>query len=100
MATVPSRRFFFGLTSLALVALLLAVPAAAQRPDSKEMKEKGGDAMESDLPERILPADTAITKTAEATIRGQRVPYRVTTGTQPVYGEDGKTIAALYFTFY
>jgi carboxypeptidase C (cathepsin A) len=55
---------------------------------------------DGDLPERILPADETITKTAEATIRGQRVPYRVTTGTQPVYGEDGQTIAALYYTFY
>ncbi|MGH7540958.1 MAG: S10 family peptidase, partial [Gemmatimonadota bacterium] len=33
-------------------------------------------------------------------IRGARVPYRVTTGTQPVYGEDGKAVAALYYTYY
>jgi carboxypeptidase C (cathepsin A) len=53
-----------------------------------------------DLPERVLPADSKITKSATATILGQRVPYRVTTGTQPVYGEDGATIAALHYTYY
>jgi carboxypeptidase C (cathepsin A) len=50
--------------------------------------------------ERSLPADTAIVSTDEVTILGQRVPYRVTTGTQPVYGEDGMADAALQYTFY
>ncbi|MEN8182270.1 MAG: carboxypeptidase [Myxococcota bacterium] len=50
--------------------------------------------------ERALPADTAITATDVVTIRGERVPYSVTTGTQPVYGEDGKADAALYYTYY
>ena len=53
-----------------------------------------------ELPERVLPADIAITKANEVTIRGESVPYRVTTGTQPVYGEDGATIAALHYTYY
>ncbi len=85
----------------AAVVLLLApialVPVAAQESPGSEMAavpERG------DLPERVLPADVAITKTAEVTIRGERVPYRVTTGTQPVYGEDGKTIASLHHTYY
>ena len=98
MATFPTRRSLYGTTTLLLAVLLLAAtPVLAQKPESGEMEAKPKD---GDLPERILPADTTITKTAEATIRGQRVPYRVTTGTQPVYGEDGKTIAALYYTFY
>lgn len=50
--------------------------------------------------QRTLPADTAIVSTDEVTIKGQEVPYRVTTGTQPVYGEDGKVDAALYYTYY
>jgi len=55
------------------------------------------DAMAQD---RALPADTAITTTSEVTIRGERVPYRVTTGTQPVYGDDGAVEAGLHFTYY
>ena len=46
--------------------------------------------------QRSLPADTVITSTDEVTIKGEQVPYRVATGTQPVYGEDGKPDAALY----
>ncbi|MDX1644359.1 MAG: carboxypeptidase, partial [Thermoanaerobaculia bacterium] len=53
-----------------------------------------------DLPERALPPDTTLTKTAEVIIRGARVPYRVTTGTQPVYGDDDTAIAALHYTYY
>ncbi|MEO0972378.1 MAG: carboxypeptidase, partial [Pseudomonadota bacterium] len=33
-------------------------------------------------------------------IRDQRVPYRVTIGTQPVYGEDDAAIASLHYTYY
>ena len=50
--------------------------------------------------QRALPADTAIVSTDEVTIKGEQVPYRVATGTQPVYGEDGKPDAALYYTYY
>ena len=49
---------------------------------------------------RHLPADTAIVSTDAVTIRGDEVPYRVTTGTQPVYGEARAPIAALHYTFY
>ncbi|TDI72032.1 MAG: carboxypeptidase [Bacteroidetes bacterium] len=50
--------------------------------------------------ERALPVDTTITSSDEVTISGQRVPYRVTVGTQPVWGEEGEPIASLLYTFY
>jgi carboxypeptidase C (cathepsin A) len=50
--------------------------------------------------ERKLPADTSIVSTDEVTIRGEQVPYEVEIGTQPVYGEDGKTDAALFYSYY
>ncbi len=50
--------------------------------------------------ERRLPADTALVSTDEVTIKGENVPYRVTTGRQPVYGEDGKPDASLFYTYY
>lgn len=49
---------------------------------------------------RALPADTTIISTDEVTVKGQKVPYRVTVGTQPVYGEDGEADAALFYTYY
>ena len=55
---------------------------------------------QSSMPERHLPVDTTITATDEVTIKGERVPYRVTTGTQPVYGDDGHPTASLHYTYY
>ena len=34
------------------------------------------------------------------TIKGQKVSYQATTGTMPVWDEDGKTIAGIFYTFY
>ncbi len=50
--------------------------------------------------ERQLPADTTVVTQHSITVKGQRVPYTATTGTQPVWDEDGKPIAALYYTYY
>ena len=47
-----------------------------------------------------LPVDTAIVTQHQVTIRGERVPYRATVGTQPVFGDDGEPIASLLYTFY
>lgn len=49
---------------------------------------------------RKLPGDSTIVTTGEVTVKGKRFPYTVTTGTQPVWDEDGKAIAALEFTYY
>jgi carboxypeptidase C (cathepsin A) len=46
------------------------------------------------------PADTAITREGMVRIDGQRVPYRVTTGMQPVWGEDEEPVASLFYVFY
>jgi len=99
MATSHGRHAAPAIPSLILLALLAATSGAAQEPEV-EAREAPPAAEEEKLPERKLPADMALTRTAEATIRGERVPYRVTTGTQPVYGEDGATIAALHYTYY
>lgn len=50
--------------------------------------------------QRELPPDTTLTSTDKVTIRGEEVPYRVTLGTQPVYGEDGEADASLFYTYY
>lgn len=84
------------LALLSLAALVAVAPARAQEPSG----ERPESPRQVPVPERALPADTTITATDEVTIEGQRVPYRVTTGTQPVYGEDGKADAALHYTYY
>ena len=49
---------------------------------------------------RKLPADTTVVTTHETIIKGKKVTYKATTGTQPVWNADGKVIAALYYTYY
>src|SRR5882762_7051565 len=49
---------------------------------------------------RKLPSDSTVTTNWEVTVKGKRFPYSATTGTQPVWDEDGKAIAALEFTYY
>ena len=61
----------------ALIALLLLLsagllsPAQAQTMNGQHLK-------------RTLPPDTTITATDRVTVKGEEVPYEVTTGTQPV----------------
>ena len=50
--------------------------------------------------DRKLPADTMVKTTHNVTIGGERIAYTAETGTQPVWNDKGKTIAALYYTYY
>jgi carboxypeptidase C (cathepsin A) len=99
MATPLFQRPLIG-PSIALAALLVAAPGRGQESHEPAKGEEPSEQENGSLPERALPADMVLTRSAQVTIRGARVPYRVTTGTQPVYGEDGKTIAALHYTYY
>ncbi len=73
-----------------IVLLLLAIPtgpAQAQNMNGQQLK-------------RALPPDTTLTATDRVTVKGQEVPYEVTTGTQPVYGENDSAVASLHYTYY
>jgi carboxypeptidase C (cathepsin A) len=50
--------------------------------------------------EREIVADTTVTTTHSVTIRGQRVPYRATAGTQPVWNSDNEAIASVFYVYY
>ena len=50
--------------------------------------------------DRSIPADETITTSHSVTIKGKSVPYKATTGTQPVWNTEGKAIAAVHFTYY
>lgn len=49
---------------------------------------------------RMLEAQSAVKTTHEVTIKGKKVPYTATAGTQPVWNEEGKPIASLFYTYY
>jgi carboxypeptidase C (cathepsin A) len=80
------------LTTAALVPALLAAqparPAAGAAP-----------AANSGQPIRVV-ADTAFGRDDAVTIKGRRVPYRVTAGTQPVWDNDNKPIASVFYVYY
>ena len=50
--------------------------------------------------ERKLPIDTTVNTQHSTTINGVSINYTATTGTQPVWDEMGKPIAALHYTYY
>ena len=49
---------------------------------------------------REIPIDTIIITNHSTTIKGQTINYIAETGTQPVWNEDGKPIATLFYTYY
>lgn len=64
-----------------------AVPAS-------EVAEKGSGSSAT------IPLESAVSKDYTITIKGQRVPYRATAGTLPVYDPDGKAVAAVFYVYY
>jgi carboxypeptidase C (cathepsin A) len=51
-------------------------------------------------PNLVFNPDQNVVTEHETTIKGQHIPYRATTGTMPVWDEDGKCIAGLFYTYY
>ncbi|MEN0051089.1 MAG: carboxypeptidase [Bacteroidota bacterium] len=49
---------------------------------------------------RMLAADSVITTKHRSTIKGKPINYTATCGTQPVWNEEGKAVAALFYTYY
>lgn len=49
---------------------------------------------------RSLKIDASVVTNHEVTIKGQRVPYKVTAGSLPVWDEEGKTIAGVFYTYF
>jgi carboxypeptidase C (cathepsin A) len=51
-------------------------------------------------PNRMVNTDSSVTTKNEITIKGQRVPYSATAGTMPVWDDEGKAIASVFYTYY
>lgn len=47
-----------------------------------------------------IPLDTTVVTTNSVVIKGKTVPYKATTGMQPVWDDNGTIIASLYYTYY
>jgi carboxypeptidase C (cathepsin A) len=49
---------------------------------------------------RVIPVDTMVVTNHSTTIKGTKISYVATTGTQPVWDDMGAPIATLYYTYY
>ena len=49
---------------------------------------------------RMVRTDSAVTTKNQIAVKGQLVPYTATAGTIPVWDEDGKPIAGVFYTYY
>lgn len=76
-------------TALAQPRPAPAVPAAPAVKEEKQAPLKP-----------VIDPDASVVTNHEVTIKGQRVPYKATAGTLPVWDDDGKTIAGLFYTYY
>ena len=84
--------FFFGL-SYQLSAQQRRAPGAAPEAPAAENRM-------SPSPSRTLNIDSAVITKSEVTIKGQRIPYTAAAGSMPVWDEEGKPIAGVFYTYY
>lgn len=68
--------------------------------DKKEETKAQPSAESQKLPNIIFQPDKTVETNHTVTVKGQKVAYKAITGTLPVWDNDGKTIAGLYFTYY
>lgn len=84
------------LLSFLLVGFLTAY-AQESKPDSKPKTP----AKEENSPSNLtFNPDSQVVTNHTTTIKGQKVSYKATAGTMPVWDEDGKAMAGLFYTYY
>lgn len=69
--------------------------------NAQETKEKKEVSKDTDSASNLVfnPDQSVITE-HNTTIKGQKISYKATTGTMPVWDEEGKAIAGLFYTYY
>lgn len=73
------------LFSAAAIAQAPPAPATNTQPVSKS---------------RILQVDSAVVTKHKVTIKGQVIPYTATAGCMPIWDNDGRPIAGVFYTYY
>ncbi len=70
--------------------------------DNKEPKPNAGPKYKLDNPSSILKldVDSSVTTKHSVTIKGTPITYTATAGTMPIWDEDGKPIAGVFYTYY
>jgi len=83
--------FLFGSGAYAQPAASKAEPARQEKPAAEKKNPS---------PDLSFDPDASVTTNHTVTIKGQKVAYKAIAGTMPVWDEDGKAIAGLFYTYY
>ncbi|MDI9336845.1 MAG: carboxypeptidase [Alphaproteobacteria bacterium] len=75
-----------------LILMFLPMFGFSQKDSSKMMMGA--------VTKRELPAETVQTLAKTVVIKGTKVPYNVSFGTLPVYDNDNKVVASMFYTYY
>lgn len=84
---------------LGLATSILAQRPAQTPPAAPNTTTTAPAAKEEKNASAFNPDHQVVTQ-SEVTIKGKRIPYKATAGTLPVFGENQKVIAGLFFTYY
>lgn len=74
---------------------IITITMVAQRPTQDTPPAAGTGTVN-----RMVRPDSSVTTRGQVTIKGQVVPYTTNAGMMPVFDEDGKTIAGVFYTYY
>ena len=76
----------------------------AQKPTDDGMNQPAKTALKAEDKNAGFKRDFSLETKSEAkgevTVKGQKIPYKVVTGSIPVWDEDGKAIAGLFYVYY
>lgn len=93
----------FILTIILCSSLLVKAQQRSEKTDAKQAPVPLATPKEESKPtvnERAIKVESTVITNHSVTIEGKAVPYKATTGTLPVWDEDGKPIAGLFYTYY
>lgn len=77
--------------SVVLIILAFSSYASAQKTDDK---------VKSVVNNPMVIVDSSVTIKNTVTIKGQTVPYTAKSGTLPIWDENGKPVASVFYTYY
>jgi carboxypeptidase C (cathepsin A) len=75
-------------------------PTATATAQATTVPAKEETKINANIASRTIVPESAVITNRTVTINGKAVPYKATTGTLPVWDEDGKPIAGLFYTYY
>lgn len=80
------------------LVLLASFNSTAQRNSAENNTEAKVD--KPMVLNRMVRVDTAVVVSGQIIVKGQLIKYTATTGTMPVWDEDGKPVAGVFYTYY